>query len=355
MTSAAALSPLAVSMGEPAGVGTEVLLKAYAALRAGEAPAGLSFFLLDDPVRVRSIAAEVMPGVRIVSIGVPGDAASAFADGLPVLPPEGIDPETVRRFQHGTPSVTTAPAVAASIARAAALALSGAAGGVVTLPIQKAVLQAAGFPHPGHTEYLGELTEQAPMPAGAPRGPIMMLAAGDFRTIPVTVHEPLRKVPGLLTIDRIVDCARVAASSLRRDFGIASPRLALAGLNPHAGEGGLMGREENDVIEPAIAHLQAEGIDAQGPFPADTLFHDEARAGYDAALCMYHDQALIPIKTIAFHEAVNVTIGLPIIRTSPDHGTALAIAGKGVARADSTMAAILIAHRMAASRSSSHA
>jgi 4-hydroxythreonine-4-phosphate dehydrogenase len=343
-------APLAMTMGEPAGIGTEVALKAYAALSTG-APARIPvFFLIDDPVRIEKVVRHVGLDLPIATIERPEDARAVFARALPVLPLIDADTDALMAVEPGQPSPATAPAVMASIAMAVALALEGRAGAVVTLPIQKKALQDAGFPYPGHTEYLGALTASVPMGGGTARGPVMMLAAGDFRVVPVTVHLPLAAVPGTLTQESIVQTARVTAEALRRDFGIGAPRLAITGLNPHAGEGGMLGSEEIRVIGPAIEALQAEGIDAQGPFPADTLFHEEARAAYDVALCMYHDQALVPIKTLAFHEAVNVTLGLPVVRTSPDHGTALPIAGKGVARPDSTVGAILTASGMAAAR-----
>lgn len=346
MAEAAKALPLAVSMGEPAGIGTEVLLRSYNRLKPldGAPP----FFLIDDPVRVGRIMRAARVPFPLVSIEKAADAAAAFAEGLPVLPLTDVG--TIADVEPGKPSAATAGAVIRSIEMAVSLSLRGEAGGVVTLPIQKSVLQEAGFKHPGHTEFLGALTEEAPMPNNGPRGPLMMLAAGGFRTIPVTVHQALGSVPESLNADLILKTGLIAAHSLSQDFGLASPRLAVAGLNPHAGEDGRMGTEERDVIAPAVKALQAHNVAATGPWPADTMFHEEARAQYDVALAMYHDQALVPIKTVAFHEAVNVTLGLPIIRTSPDHGTGLAIAGRGVARPDSTMAAILMAAHMAGVR-----
>ncbi|MEM1409418.1 MAG: 4-hydroxythreonine-4-phosphate dehydrogenase PdxA [Pseudomonadota bacterium] len=343
--------PLAVSMGEPAGIGTEVLLKAYAHLRA-HPNWRRPFFVIDDPARVALLSRQMGPELRCVSIGTPAEAASVFAEALPVLPIPSIDLAPLLSVTPGKPSEETASHVIGAIDEAVRLCLNGEAAGLVTLPIQKSVLLASGFPFPGHTEYLGRLTDDVPMPANNQRGPVMMLAAGNFRAVPATIHVPLAEVPSLLKTDDLVHVGQVIADALRTDFAIASPRLAVTGLNPHAGENGLIGREEIDVIMPAIKALQAAGVDAAGPFPGDTLFHQEARSQYDAALAMYHDQALIPIKTAAFHEAVNVTIGLPIVRTSPDHGTGLALAGKGVARADSTMAALAMADRMATARAS---
>lgn len=342
--------PLAISMGEPAGIGTEVLLKSYAWMRQRPAGEDFPFYVIDDPARLAALARIYGTSFRITTIERPDDTNDAFADGLPVLPLAGVDPSPLIKVEAGKPSPDTAEAVTASIRQAVYHALSGEAAGVVTLPIQKAVLQKAGFPHPGHTEYLGALTEDTPMPEGMPRGPVMMLASGSFRAIPVTIHIALKDVPKRLAADQIVRTGMVAATSLRRDFGIDNPRIAIAGLNPHAGEDGRMGEEERSVIIPAIEALREQKIEAAGPFPADTMFHEDARRQYDVALAMYHDQALIPIKTFDFHGAVNITLGLPIIRTSPDHGTGLTIAGQGVARPESTIAAILTAAQMAESR-----
>ena len=342
----AAPAPLALTMGEPAGVGTEITFKAHRAL-AGTGPA---FFLIDDPVRVARIARSSGAGVQVASIERPADAAAVFSDALPVLPLEDGPFAALDHIELGTPSGATAAAVLGSIEQGVDLCLSGEAAGLVTNPIQKKVLQDAGLGFPGHTELLGSLTAEAPMPGGAARGPVMMLAAGSFRVVPVTVHLPLRAVPDALSADQIVRTGIVTAQALRADFGIDRPRLAVSGLNPHAGEDGAMGHEEEEVIRPALTALREQGVDAVGPFPADTLFHEEARSQYHAALCMYHDQALVPIKTLAFHEAVNLTLGLPIVRTSPDHGTALPIAGRGVARPDSLIAAIRMAAGMAQTR-----
>jgi 4-hydroxythreonine-4-phosphate dehydrogenase len=330
------LAPLALTMGEPGGVGAEIAIKAWNALRGQ----GLSFFLIDDPLRLEAM------GAPVARLSSPLDAVSHFPSALPVLPlPQRVE----ARFGEAAPR--SAEAVTASIEKAVDAALCGEASAVVTNPIHKAALQAAGFAFPGHTEYLAALTEKARMPGGRRRGPVMMLAATDLRTVPLTVHIPLRDVPMALTVDVIVEKALVVAEALNWDFGVAAPRLAIAGLNPHAGEGGAIGAEERDFIVPAVARLRTEhGIDATGPLPADTMFHAAARARYDAALCMYHDQALIPIKTLAFFDAVNVTLGLPIIRTSPDHGTALDIAGKGLADPSSLIAALHLAADLAARR-----
>ena len=235
-----------------------------------------------------------------------------------------------------------------AIDRAVADVQGGRAAALVTNPINKEALYRAGFHHPGHTEYLGEL---AGLLYGKPGlTPIMMLASPQLRVVPVTIHLALRQAIAALTSAMIVTAGRVTRTALQRDFGIAAPVLAVAGLNPHAGEGGSLGREDMDIVAPAIAELRAAGIDARGPLAADTMFHAAARQSYDAALCMYHDQALIPIKTLDFDGAVNVTLGLPFIRTSPDHGTAFDIAGQGIARPDSLIAALRLAAEMAARR-----
>jgi 4-hydroxythreonine-4-phosphate dehydrogenase len=248
----------------------------------------------------------------------------------------------------GQPSATAAPAIIRWIETAVGLALSGSVSGLVTAPIAKAPLYEAGFGFPGHTEFLGELTAAASY-QGA-RGPIMMLAVDGLRTTLVTVHEPLAKVSALLSVEKIVNAGLVTAQALRRDFGIEAPRLAVAGFNPHAGENGTIGREDADIIAPAVEALRAAGVAAAGPTPADSLFHEAARAKYDAVVCMYHDQALIPVKMLDFWGGVNLSLGLPIIRTSPDHGTAFDIAGRGLARPDSLIAAIRMASEIAQRR-----
>ncbi len=329
-----AIAPLLLTMGEPAGIGGEIALKAW--LRRGD---GIrTFAVVDDPERLAALAGRLGLAVPVRAIGAVGEAAAIFPDALPVLPQR-----LPARAVPGRPSAATAAAVIAAIERAARLALAGEVAAIVTNPIQKKPLYDAGFPHPGHTEFLGALAElEAP--------PAMMLAAEELRVVPVTIHRPLAEVPKALTSAEIVRIGTIAAAALERDFGVARPRLAVAGLNPHAGEAGSIGGEDEAVVAPAVRELRAAGVDAAGPLPADTMFHAAARARYDAALCMYHDQALIPIKTLAFERAVNVTLGLPFIRTSPDHGTALDIAGKGVASADSLVAALKMAAAMAACR-----
>ncbi|MDB5373835.1 MAG: pdxA [Belnapia sp.] len=316
-------APLALTMGEPAGIGGEIAVGAWRALRAS----GPTFFLIDDATR--------LSGAPIRRIAAPEEAAEVFAEALPVL-----HRPLPRPVVPGRLDVANAPAVIAAIDEAVALALAGRAGGVVTNPIQKSVLYAAGFAHPGHTEYLAEL-------AGMGTPPVMLLACPELRVVPVTIHEPLKQAIARLTTGLIVEIARLTAAGLRQDFGIAQPRLAIAGLNPHAGEDGTLGTEDRDIVAPAVALLRAEGIDARGPIPPDTLFTAKARPGYDVALGLYHDQALIPIKTLDVAGGVNVTLGLRIVRTSPDHGTALDIAGTGEADPGSLIAAIRLAATIA--------
>lgn len=324
---------LALTQGDPAGIGPEIALKAWLARReAGLAP----FVLLADPALLRATAEALGLDVPVREVE-PEEAPSVFPAALPVAP-LGL-PAAAR---PGHPDAATAPGTIRSIERAVALVRAGRARAVVTNPIAKHVLTGAGFPHPGHTEFLAALAGDPP-----PR-PVMMLWSEGLAVVPVTVHIPLSAVPAALTADLVVETGRIVARDLRERFRVPEPRLAVAGLNPHAGESGTMGREDDAVIRPAVERLRAESVRAWGPIPADTLFHARARAGYDAALAMYHDQALIPIKTIAFDEAVNVTLGLPFVRTSPDHGTAFDIAGRGVARPDSLVAALRLADRLAA-------
>jgi 4-hydroxythreonine-4-phosphate dehydrogenase len=309
------MPPIALTMGDPAGIGGELTLRAW--LSRATAP----FIALDDPDRLTAMAARLHLPVPVHEIHAPSEAAAIFPHALPVLPVRLAAPAP-----PGRPDPANAPAVIASIERATALALRGEAGAVVTNPINKAALYAAGFAHPGHTEFLAELT-------GVPGQEVMMLAAPALRVVPVSVPA-----------------ARTTAAALRRDFGIAKPRLAVAGLNPHAGEQGALGVEDAAIVAPAIAALRAEGIDATGPYPPDTMFTEAARATYDVAICMYHDQALIPLKTLDMHHGVNVTLGLPIVRTSPDHGTAYDIAGTGRADATSLIAALAMAGAIVAQR-----
>ena len=319
-------------MGEPAGIGPEIAAMAW--LRRKEDLPDL--FAIGDPGVFAAALEQIGADVRVREIADPRETADS-GDALPVLPVRLPAPPT-----PGSPRSDHAAAVIEAIARAARLAIEGRIAGLVTNPIQKKSLYDAGFAHPGHTEFLAHLTGAAT--------PVMMLAVPGLRVVPVTIHLPLRDVVVTLTRRMIVETGRITAAALRQDFGIPAPRLAVSGLNPHAGEGGGMGGEELTVIEPAIADLRADGIDAFGPLPADTMFHAAARSRYDAALCMYHDQALIPLKTIDFDHGVNVTLGLPIVRTSPDHGTALDIAGTGKANPESLMSALRLAGEIAAHR-----
>lgn len=313
---------LALTMGDPAGIGGELTVSAWRALRH----TGPAFTAIDDPAR--------LVGVPVRAVETLAEAVAVFPEALPVLPLA-----LAAAVVPGRPDPANAAATIASIERAVHLARAGEAAAVVTNPISKAVLYAAGFPHPGHTEFLGALTHCA--------HPVMMLANDFLRVVPVTVHVSLRAALDSLTTAAIVATARIAAAALRGQFGIPAPRLAVAGLNPHAGEGGAMGDEEARLIAPAIAALRDEGIDVTGPHPPDTMFTPAARAGYDAAVCMYHDQALIPLKTLDMASGVNVTLGLPIIRTSPDHGTAFDIAGRGIADPASLIAALRLAATLA--------
>jgi 4-hydroxythreonine-4-phosphate dehydrogenase len=326
---------IALTQGDPAGVGPELALKAWAERREhGLAP----FFILADPAHLSALAARLGWEIPIAPC-MPDEASGLFASALPV-----VLLKNPAVSEAGRPDAASAPSTVEAITRAVDLVRSGAARAVVTNPIAKHVLYAAGFHHPGHTEFLAQLCagENEPAPH-----PVMMLWSETLAVVPVTVHIPLRDVPNALTGELIETTARIVARDLTARFGVARPRLAVAGLNPHAGESGTIGREDEEIIAPAVARLRAEGLDVRGPLPADTMFHPRARAGYDVALCMYHDQALVPIKTIAFDEGVNVTLGLPIVRTSPDHGTAFDIAGRGVARPDSLIAALRLADRLA--------
>lgn len=329
------MTALALSVGDPSGIGPEIAIAAFLAREAAGLPA---FYLLADPALIASRASRLGVSLPIVET-TPAQAAQAFASTLPIVP-------LAARFidSPGRPDPANAAGTVEAIDRAVAACLAGDAAAVVTCPIAKKPLYDAGFRFPGHTEYLAHL---AALHSGVEAMPVMMLAGPDLRTVPVTIHIALAEVPKALTTELIVATARITAADLASRFGIARPRLAIAGLNPHAGEGGSMGLEDEHIVRPAVDILRAEGIDAFGPLAADTLFHARARAGYDAALCMYHDQALIPAKTLAFDDAVNVTLGLPFIRTSPDHGTAFDIAGKGIARPGSLIAALKLARTLA--------
>ena len=331
--------PLAVTLGDPAGIGPELTLRAWAALKDRRH----DFIAYADLDQLSEIAERFnLPAPRACE---PEAAGEIFAQALPVRPvplPEQARP--------GHPAPANAAAVVASIEACVRDTLAGRTGGVVTNPISKAVLYEQGFRFPGHTEFVAHLTAHAAW--DGPRGPVMMLAAPELKTVLVTIHLGLRDALDALSTEAILHTARVTLAALRTDFGLGSPRLAIAGLNPHAGEGGALGREEIEMVAPAVETLRAEGHDVAGPMPPDTMFHAEARARYDAAVCLYHDQGLIPVKTLNFHGGVNTTLGLPIIRTSPDHGTAFDIAGRGLARADSLIAAIRLASTMAENRQS---
>jgi 4-hydroxythreonine-4-phosphate dehydrogenase len=326
--------PIAVTMGEPAGIGGELTLKAW----LGRRERSLStFFAIDDPERLALLAQRLGWTVPIAKIDRPEAAREAFATALPVFPLALAGSAT-----PGHPDPRNAESVLASVRSAVDFVTAGRAGALVTNPVHKKTLYEAGFRHPGHTEYLAEL-------AGVERS-VMMLACPGLRVVPVTAHISLIEAIARLSREEIVAVGRITAEALRSDFAIEAPRLMVSGLNPHAGEAGTIGREEVDIIAPAVADLKRLGIAASGPAPADTLFHERARQGYDAAICMYHDQALIPIKTIDFYGGVNVTLGLPFVRTSPDHGTAFEIAGLGVADVTSLAAALVMAADIAARR-----
>lgn len=335
--------PLAVTQGDPAGIGPEITLKAWLQRHETALP---PFVVLGDPSLYEATARALGWAVPVRAVSL-AESVDVFPGALPVLPLSS----TVSA-RAGRPDPQTAAATIESIDTAVTLTRQGRAAGVVTNPIAKHILYAAGFRHPGHTEYLAAL---AAAPGKPPPHPVMMLWSDELAVVPVTVHIPLKDVPGALTADLIVRTARIVAGDLRDRFGLQHPRLAVAGLNPHAGENGTLGREDRDVIAPAVAELQAEGLAVTGPWPADTMFHAQARRTYDAALAMYHDQALVPIKTIAFDDAVNVTLGLPFVRTSPDHGTAFDIAGRGIARPGSLIAALRLAARLAANAPSAAA
>jgi 4-hydroxythreonine-4-phosphate dehydrogenase len=328
--------PIALTCGEPAGVAPEITAKAWMALRSD---LGSTFFLIGDADYFSSRAAAAGTSIDVIKITEPETAVGKFAHSLPVLHrPLLANPKA------GTIDAHTARSVIAAIDEAVELALSGKASALVTNPIQKEALYAAGFTHQGHTDYLSSLA----LKHGRSSQEVMMLVAADLRAVPITVHIPLKDVPTSLTTKMIVAQARVVARDLKKYFGIQNPRLAFTGLNPHAGENGAMGHEEQTIIIPALTELRRDGFSVTGPLPADTAFHAEARAAYDAILCMYHDQALIPAKTLDFHGGVNVSLGLPFVRTSPDHGTALGIAGKGVANPQSLIAALKLAGQMVA-------
>jgi len=328
-------SPLALTSGEPAGIGPDITLAAWLKRRELDLP---PFYLLGDRGFLAERAKALGLAVAFADVSAE-EASAAFPRALPVVATG--KPATAR---PGKPDETSAGAALASIRQAVADVVSGKASAVVTNPIAKNVLYRAGFRHPGHTEFLAELAASG----GRAPQPVMMLWSPALAVVPVTIHVSVREALAQLSTDLIVSTARIVVSDMKARFGLATPRLAISGLNPHAGEDGTLGMEDVEIVAPAVEILRSEGIAARGPLPADTMFHAAARNAYDCAICMYHDQALIPIKTIAFEDAVNVTLGLPFVRTSPDHGTAFDIAGTGKANPSSLVAAIRLAARMAA-------
>jgi len=334
--------PLALTQGDPAGIGPDITLAAW--LRRSELDLP-PFLFLGDAGTLAARASQL--GLTVpLKVANPATACDIFRDALPVLPIEaGMD------VVAGAPNVATAKGTIAAIETAVSLSMGGQTSAVVTNPIAKSVLYDAGFGFPGHTEFLADLATRA---TGKPVMPVMLLAGPKLRAIPVTIHIPLKAVPEALTSDLIAETCRITDRDLRSRFGISRPRLAVAGLNPHAGENGALGKEDDEIVRPAIDTLRSEGIDAFGPLPADTMFHDEARRRYDVAICMYHDQALIPAKALGFDDSVNVTLGLPFVRTSPDHGTAFGIAGKGIAKEDSLVAALKLANDISSKTGNNH-
>jgi 4-hydroxythreonine-4-phosphate dehydrogenase len=323
-----------LTQGDPSGIGPEIALTAWREARDKGAP----FFVLGDPAHFQRVSYALGLDVP-VRITRAEDAERVFAEALPIVP---LQARVIGA--PGRPSASDAAATIEAIERAVTMVAEGSASAVVTNPIAKEVLYDAGFRHPGHTEFLGELALRH---FGQAVHPVMMLWSPQLAVVPATIHIPLAQVPSRLTRELLVETAQIVVKDMRQRFGIAAPRLVFCGLNPHAGEGGSIGREEIETIAPAIAELRRDGLNVSGPFPADTLFHAAARARYNVVIAMYHDQALIPIKTLAFDSAVNVTLGLPFVRTSPDHGTAFDIAGSGRANPASLIAAIKLAARLA--------
>jgi 4-hydroxythreonine-4-phosphate dehydrogenase len=335
-----AMTPLALTMGDPAGIGPEIALKAWLA-RSDQNLAPFAFY--GDPIVLEQRARALGINVPVSNIASFDGIAHVFQSALPVVPVKLAAPVSA-----GKPDSANAPAIIAAIERAVTDAATGKVRAIVTNPIAKSVLYGAGFPHPGHTEFLAALAGQH-WPALRHQA-VMMLASDDLRVVPLTIHVPIKDVPSLITRAMIVETVRTTWEALKRDFGIGTPRIAICGLNPHAGEGGALGREETDTIAPAISDLQSEGLAVTGPHSADTLFHAARRRTYDAVIAMYHDQALIPLKTLAFDEGVNITLGLPFVRTSPDHGTAFDIAAEGRASAQSLINALKVADQMSVRR-----
>ena len=329
--------PLALTLGEPAGIGPDIALAAWLHRETLKLP---PFYLLGDRDFIAARASTLGLTVALAD-AMPETAAEQFVNALPVFA-TGV----ATTAPAGKPDYSSAPSAIASMTQAVDHVTAGRASAVVTNPIAKSVLYRAGFSHPGHTEFLAEMATRN----GKTPMPVMLLWSPMLAVVPVTIHLSLRDAIVQLTSDRIVATARIVVTDMRARFGLAKPRLAVSGLNPHAGEDGALGHEDQSIVAPAVAAMRAEGIDARGPLPADTMFHAAARTTYDCALCMYHDQALIPVKTLAFDDAVNVTLGLPFIRTSPDHGTAFDIAGTGRANPSSLIAALRLAARMAAGK-----
>jgi 4-hydroxythreonine-4-phosphate dehydrogenase len=337
------LAPIAMTMGEPAGIGVEIALKTWARRAFYDLP---PFYLLADPDHVRAVAKSLgwaltdadagMPSP--IEISAPAEALDSFEMGLPVF-----TQPLANKAKPGVLDRANAAAVLGAIETAVSHVRAGAASAVVTNPIQKSILHAAGFEHPGHTEYLAAL-------CGGGFLPVMMLSCPGLKAVPVTIHLPLEEAVASLTTNLIVEQATITAAALDRDLGYSPPRLAIAGLNPHAGEAGDLGSAEAEIIQPAIDQLRALGIDVTGPMAPDSMFHQAARQSYDVAICMYHDQALIPVKTLGFDSGVNITMGLPIVRTSPDHGTALDIAGQGRANSLGLISAVAFAGLIARRR-----
>lgn len=333
-------------MGDPSGIGPEITLKAWHALQNDPKYA---FAVIADERAFRADRHNSKRALKSLNHFDADQILDSFANALPIVP---LPQQALADFESpvsGKPNSKNALAIIQSIEFGVKKTVTGEAAALVTNPISKDVLYRAGFKHPGHTEFLGALTKHLPSPYSDPaiRGPVMMLSGGGLRVALATVHVPLKTAAATLSLDKIINTARVMHAAMQRDFGISKPRIALAGLNPHAGENGALGVEEDDIINPAAQILRDEGLDVTNAQPADTLFHAEARKGYDAVLAMYHDQGLIPVKTLDFHGGINITLGLPIIRTSPDHGTAFNIAGQNVARPDSLIAAIKAARELA--------
>ncbi len=327
--------PIAVTIGEPSGVGPEVILKCWYKRAEYALP---EFFVIGSAEIMKKTAAQLNLNIPLRAINVPDQAENIFHSALPVL-----DLNISSEFEYGNPLPSTAPMVIGAIDKAVELILEGKARAMATAPIHKAALYKAGFTSPGHTEYLAKLATKH---TNKPYHPVMMLASEELCVVPLTIHIPLNEVPALLSKELIIETAQIIHNSMKKYFGLQFPSIAVSGLNPHAGENNSMGREDSEIIAPAIATLKQTAIRVSGPLPADTMFHKAARDKYDVALCMYHDQALIPIKTIDFDAGVNVTLGLPIVRTSPDHGTALNIAGKGLANPTSMINSLKLADRM---------